>query len=107
MEFDQIKDEVKNFRLDTLRIDCDNLFEAVVVKDELSKLVKRLEGFFGQPAWPSKERLSFKVRETVDVYGGIQPGQTLYFRNEKEGDLFAMLWPWQDGQHTTIKIIKK
>jgi len=107
MQFDQIKNEVRTLKFDTLRMDCDNLFEAVVVKEELQILVNRLENFFGRPTWPSKERLSFKVRETVDNYGGIQPGQTLYFRNQQDGDLFAMLWPWLDGNHTTVKIIKK
>lgn len=107
MRFDQLKEEVKSVNFDALRMDCDNLLEAVVVNRELDKLTKRLEGFFGLPAWPSKKGLSFKMRKAIDTYGGIQPGQILYFRNAQEGELFAMLWPWQDGLHTTVKIIKK
>lgn len=107
MQFNDLVSEMKNNALDALRMDCDNYFEAVVLKDELDKLAKGLEGFFGLPVWPSKNRLSFKVQETIRGFGGIMPGQTLYFRNEGSDIVFAMLWPWQDGERTTVKIIKK
>lgn len=106
MEFNRIKNDVRGIPFDTLRVDCDNLFEAVVAKDEVAKLTERLEGFFGPPAWPSKEKLTFQVRQLIDGYGGIMPGQTLYLRNEGSFSVMAMLWPWQDGIRTTVKIIK-
>ena len=109
MQFEQIKREVRNVVFDELRRDCDNYFEGVILKDELSKLVDRLDSFFGSPAWPtpSKNRLSFQMQEAVNNFGGIQPGQTLYFWNQGSDTLCAMLWPWQDGEHTTLKIMKK
>lgn len=107
MKFIELKDEVKAVKFDTLRLDCDNHFEAVVVKAELDKLTARLERFFGSPAWPSKGRLSLKIEETIKGFGGIMPGQTLYFKDSGADTMFAMLWPWQDGQRTTVKIIKK
>jgi hypothetical protein len=47
------------------------------------------------------------MEETVKAFGGIMPGQTLYFKNEGNDTIFAMLWPWQDGIRTTVKIIQK
>jgi len=43
----------------------------------------------------------------IEEFGGIRPGQTLYFWNEGKDAVFAMLWPWQDGYHTTVKIGRK
>ena len=107
MQFEEIKKEVKEITFDTLRLDCDNHFEAVIVKEELAKLNERLKKFFGEPVWPSKNRLPLQIQEAVDGFGGILSGQTLYFSKEGDDAIFAMLWPWQDAEHTTLKIIKK
>jgi hypothetical protein len=107
MQFEELKNEIKKVPLDTLRCDADNNFEAVVVKEELKKLKERLEKFFGTPAYPSQHSLSFPMRQTLDGFGGIQPGQTLYFWNKGQETIFAMLWPWKDGKRTTLKIIQK
>ena len=107
MEFNDIKKEVKNLAFDSLRTDCDNYFEAVVIKEELAKLNDRLRSLFGEPAWPSKSRLSFQAQEAIKGCGGIMAGQTLYFKNEGSESIFAMLWPWQDGLRTTLKIVHK
>lgn len=107
MEFNRIKEDVKSINFEATRTDCDNYFEAVVVKEEMSKLNESLKKLLGEPAWPSKNRLAFKVQEAIDGFGGIMPGQTLYFKNEGGNSIFAMLWPWQDGVRTTVKIIQK
>lgn len=107
MEFVEVKDEVKKIQFDTLRMDCDNLLEAVVAKEELNTLVGSLEKFFGRPAWPSKNRMSLQMRKTLDSYGGIMAGQTLYYWAKGPEILLAMLWPWQDGAHTTLKLVKR
>jgi hypothetical protein len=107
MEFSEIKEEVRTVGFETLRTDCDNYFEGVVVKNELANLNGRLGKMLGEPAWPSKNRLSYQMQESVKAFGGIMPGQTLYFKSEGPDAVFAMLWPWQDGMHTTVKIIQK
>ncbi|MGB4520435.1 MAG: hypothetical protein WBI28_00665 [Candidatus Omnitrophota bacterium] len=107
MEFDELREQIKVINLDNLRLDCDNHFEAVISRSGLDKLIERLERFFGSAVWPSKNRLSVKMQEAVNGFGGIMVGQTLYFRNDGNDIVFAMLWPWQDGQRTTLKIIKK
>ena len=61
MDFDEIRNSVKDIKLDSLRLDCDNHFEAVVVKEEMDKLTARLDSFFGPPAFPSKNRLSMQI----------------------------------------------
>lgn len=107
MEFNEVKKEVKNVVFDTLRMDSDNYFEGVILKDELAQLVDRLSKAFGVPVWPSpKNRLSLQIEENIRNYGGVTGGQTLYYYNQAGQTLFAMLWPWKDGERTTVKLIK-
>ena len=57
MDFNKIREDIKNLKLETLRTDCDNYFEAVIVKEELVRLSERLKVFFGDPAWPAQAGL--------------------------------------------------
>ena len=104
MQFSEIRSGLEGIVFDTVRIDSGNYFEAVVVKDELPKLTASLEKIFGPPAWPSKGPLLPAVQGIIKDFGGIRLEQTLYFQNDKEDTLFAMLWPWQDDYHTTVKM---
>lgn len=107
MEFHKIREEVKKIDFESLRTDENDYFEAVIIKKELARLNERLRSFFGAPAPASKNGLTLEMRKKIDGYGGILPGQTLYFRNEGRDSIFAMLWPWQDGERTTVKIVHK
>lgn len=107
MDFSELRKNMKKLNFESLRTDCDNFFEAVIFKQEMDRLSLQLKNLLGEPVYPSKNRLAFKVQETVDGFGGIMPGQTLYYKNLGKDSIFAMLWPWKDGQRTTIKIIQQ
>jgi hypothetical protein len=108
MEFKELKEQVKGIGFDELRREQDDYFEAVIIKPRVEELVSALKKFFGTPAWPSKRpfrnKLPLEIEEAIRDFGGIMPGQTLYLRNHECRTIFAMLWPWQDGWHTTVKI---
>jgi hypothetical protein len=106
MEFTLVKEEIKRIGFKETDADSDNLFEGTVLKDQVDTVMRTLNGFFGEPAWPSKNRLSLRMEKLLKQYGGIMAGQTLYLDSSKDEVLFAMLWPWKDGQHTTVKIIQ-
>jgi hypothetical protein len=107
MNFSQLKTEIKNVAFETVRTDAEDYFEAVITKEKLTELSFTLEKGFGVPAWPSKNRLAAQIQKAIAEFGGIRDGQTLYFGNEDKYSLFAMLWPWQDAEHITLKIAKK
>lgn len=107
MQFNEIRKELEGVVFDNLRIDSHNYFEAVIVNTELAKLAASLERFFGSPAWSSQNRFLLKAQEIIKDFGGIRPGQTLYFWHQGKDTIFAMLWPWEDKYHTTVKIIRK
>jgi hypothetical protein len=106
MQFDEIRKEVKSGAFIILRRDADNYFEGVVIREELEELKARLEKFLGLPVYPSNDRLPPQIENTIKKFGGIMSGQTLYFCNVGNENVIAMLWPWQDEYHTTLKIIQ-
>ncbi len=101
MQFSEIGKELSGIAFETLRKDEKDYFEAVIVSNELAKLTSLLERLLGAPKAPSKE-----ISELLEDFGGIQSGQTLYLKSGTDNNIFAMLWPWQDGHHFTIKIGK-
>jgi hypothetical protein len=107
MDFSLIRKDMKLFSFETLRTDCDNFFEGVIIQQELDKLNGQLKSLLGDPVYPSQNRLAHKVRQTVDGLGGLMPGQTLYYKDLGTDSILAMLWPWKDGQRTTVKIIQQ
>lgn len=107
MRFNEVKEEIKRVGFKDTDTDSDNLFEGIVVKDKIGTITRKLEGFFGSPAWPSpKTKLSLQMEKLIRQYGGIMQGQTLYVDNKDKEVVFAMLWPWKDGEHTTLKLIQ-
>jgi hypothetical protein len=107
MDFSSLRRNMRSFSFDALRTDCDNFFEAVVLQQELEKLHLHLKSIMGEPVFPSRNRLPIKVQEAVNGFGGIMPGQTLYYKTTGTDSVLAMFWPWKDGQRTTIKIIQQ
>ena len=107
MDFNSLRRDMKRFNFEDLRTDCDNFFEGVIIQQELDKLHLQLKNVMGEPVFPSKNRLPHKVQETVNGFGGIMPGQTLYYKASDTDSILAMLWPWKDGQRTTVKIIQQ
>ena len=111
MHFSELKTQVKRIALHELRKDADNYFEAVIIGSKLNELASTLKEFLGRPVWPPrwrlKKKLSPQVKEAIKDFGGIMDGQTLYFYNRDHTVVFAMLWPWKDGEHTTVKIVKQ
>jgi hypothetical protein len=107
VNFKELKIEIKGIKFDTLRADSDNYFEAVIAKDAIEQLIRTLEIFFEAPLWPSEKKLNVQIEEMINDFGGIEKGQTLYFKNDQENVIFAMLWPWRDGERTTLKLVNK
>ncbi|MEI6631062.1 MAG: hypothetical protein WCL25_00400 [bacterium] len=102
MKFEQLRKTVKEVGFETSRADNENYLEIVIVKDKLSELILRLDNLFGPP----QNQSSPQAQKAIKEFGGIIKGQTLYFWHEDSSFIFAMLWPWQDGEHITIKMAK-
>jgi len=104
MRFEELIKELRKTVFVTVREDSSDYFEAVISKSDLSNLSLSLEKFFGLAVWPSKDSLSEEAEKLAGEFGGIRPGQVLYFRKQNNETAFAMLWPWQDETQITVKI---
>lgn len=107
MLFQQLKTEIKDIGFEQVRKDNEDYLEAVILKSGLPQLTTRLERFFGSLAWPSKTSLSSQAKEVIEDFGGLRHGQALYFKQQDNQATFAMLWPWNDGEHLTLKVGQK
>ena len=109
MEFSEFKEKVKNVGMEEIRKDSHNYFEAVIFKDKIKDLTGVLNDFFGPPTpiWFLNDKSSYKIDEILKSFGSIRKGQTIYLRDSEGFIVIAMLWPWNDGRHTTVKVIKK
>ena len=106
MQFSELKAQVKNIGYDELRADGNNYFEIVIKKEKLGEFCCALERFFGPPVWPPENKLPAQIEDVIRKFGGIMTGQTLYFYNQDNEVIFAMLWPWSDDERITLKIRK-
>jgi hypothetical protein len=104
MKFEEIKSGVKKKKLDVTRVDNDVYFEAIVKKEALGEIVVLLEGALGKPVWPSKGKLAKEAKDIADRSGGLRTGQTFFFLDAGDVLIFAMLWPWQDGERITVRL---
>jgi hypothetical protein len=104
MQFAEIRKELKKVPFVTVREESGDYFEAVVSRNELANLALKLEKFFGPRIWPSKNKLSDEVEMSIKEFGGIMDDQALYFSKQNNKIVFAMLWPWSNGTHITLKI---
>ena len=106
MQFSELKAVVKGIGCGQLRADEDNYFETVIIKDKVGEFFCALERFFGPPVWPPENKLPSQIEDVIKKFGGIVTGQTLYFCHQDNNIVFAMLWPWSDEEHITLKIRK-
>jgi hypothetical protein len=107
MHFQEIIKEIEKVSFEILRVEVQDYFEAVILNSKLGDFTDKIEKFFGKPRDLSKDDLSFDEKKAIMEYGGIRPGQEVYFLHGPEETVFVMLWPWLDKKHTTIKLVKK
>ena len=103
MEFKTLRERLGEINFEMVRADSDAYFEAVLTSDEYDNTALKLKETLGEPIYYGSGRLSSEVRKKISAFGGITKGQVLYYRWERIKDIFAMFWPWRDGQHITLK----
>jgi len=104
MQFEQLKTEIKTVSFESVRDDSVDFFEAVLTKKDLPALTLKLDSFFDKPVFPAEKPLSEQAQAIAADFGDVMDGQTMYFKQEEKVGVFAMLWPWGDKDHITLKV---
>ena len=107
MQFKELRMKVEGIGFEKVRSNTDDFFEAFLPVDKLPDLISVLETLLGPPAIPNRKGVSPAVQQIVEEYGGIWAGQTFYYQAQEDRSLFAMLWPWADKEHITLKLGQK
>jgi hypothetical protein len=106
MTFQDFLTEIKTLRIEELRAQREEYFEAVISKADLNSLHKILTAYFGPPLKPEGQGPSGEANRRAEPYGGIRKDQTMYFRQDGDHSECALLWPWGNGIRITVKIIQ-
>ncbi|MDD4940401.1 MAG: hypothetical protein PHE65_00670 [Candidatus Omnitrophica bacterium] len=101
--FADLKGRIKAAGYETLRTESDTYFEVVFLKAKLEDHTTALNELFGKIAWPSDTPVSAEIKKAIAQYGSVMAGQTLYAEQDGGNVVFAMLWPWGDREHITLK----
>lgn len=95
---------LKKLPFDEIRKEYQGYFEFVIKVDALGSVYPLFAEFYGTPFKPAGMAPSPKAQQITKNYGGIQAQQTLYYVNREGLSDCAMIWPWNDGKHATIKM---
>lgn len=104
MVFDELKQKLVTFQYSEKRADSGQYFEGVIESAQRQNLCDCLEEFLGKPVWPSNDDPPDHVEKAIKDFGGLWENQMLYFSGDSTRAVFAMLWPWSDGKHITVKV---
>ena len=106
MTFPELISQLKKFPFDEIRKEYDGYFEFVVSVSNLVQLYPIFESYYGVPFKPAGIKPSSQAQDMAKHYGGIQTQQTLYYVSRGSISDCAMVWPWNDGTHVTIKMAR-
>ena len=82
----------------------DDYHEQVIFNADIKQWSAVLEEVLGPPAKPAGVAPSGTDLVLCQIYGSIMKNQTLYRKAFGDGTILAMLCPWQDGTHITLKV---
>jgi len=99
-----ISDRFHDFNIYETRFLSDSYVEIVLSEKDIPKSNKLLHELLGPPAKEAAGKPSKEMQALTNEHGGISIGQTLYLKNSEDGLVAVMLWPWRDGNHTTLKM---
>lgn len=83
----------------------DQYAELVFENRQKNKWDRLLEDSLGPAVKPAGIEPTAEYLESTKPYGGIFKDQVLYRKEFGDNIIMAMLWPWQDRIHTTLKLV--
>ncbi|MFH1062265.1 MAG: hypothetical protein V1747_05175 [Candidatus Omnitrophota bacterium] len=84
---------------------ADNYAEIVIFNKQIFLCAEIMEQLFGAPVSSAGIKPTAEDIEFTKDFGGIFDEQTLYKKDFDRTRVLVMFWPWQDGEHITLKVI--
>lgn len=104
MRLKEIVEKCSKLGVDEQRCVSDEYAELVFFNKEIEQWHKILIDALGPAIKPPGAQPTEEDLRLTKDYGGIHDNQTLFKKEFDDSIAIAMLWPWQDETHTTLKI---
>jgi hypothetical protein len=102
--FHSLKEQLFDFDICENRQMTEDYCELVLNNSEQVRWQNCLSEQLGAPVKSAGEKTTDDFLELTQDFGEIVDHQTLFMRHFDDLSIMAMLWPWQDEQHTTVII---
>ncbi len=103
-----IKDMINSYgNLEIFEQRCisDEYAEIIFLKKDVDKWTEVLADLLGSAVKPAGVKPTEEDLQFTEHHGGIRINQTQYRKDFNGVTVIAMLWPWQDDVHITLKMI--
>ncbi len=104
MTLKEFTQRIAGLKVHQVREESDDYQERVIFSADIKQWSTVLEEVLGPPAKPAGVDPTGNDLVLCQIYGSIMKNQTLYRKAFGDGTILAMLWPWQDGTHITLKV---
>ena len=100
----EIIEKCEKLNISEKREATDNYYEAVFSTKDTDQWNNALSEILGPAVKPAGTKPNKEDQRLTRQLGGIYENQTLFKKEFDSSIIIAMFWPWQDGEHTTLKI---
>ncbi|MBF0217533.1 MAG: hypothetical protein HQL30_11130 [Candidatus Omnitrophica bacterium] len=107
MPIKTIAEKLASLEIYEKRCVSDDFCEMVFLKKDIMKWDEVLTGELGPAVKPLGEAPTKEDTVLTEDYGGIFKNQVLYKKDVGGVLVAAMLWPWQNNTHVTLKMFVK
>lgn len=104
MTLNELAEKIAGLNVYQAREVRDDYQERVIFNADIPQWNAILKEFLGPPVKPAGVPPSGNDLVLCQIYGSIMKNQVLYRKAFGDVTILAMLWPWLDGKHTTLKI---
>jgi hypothetical protein len=99
---------VKDIRIHSRRYHIDDhgeYGELIFFVEDLPEWETVLHNHFGKPVKCPEEPVTESLMSLTAPFGELFDHQTLYLKENSHRLMLAMIWPWKDLSHATLKLI--
>lgn len=104
MTINEIFEKISVLQIKKKRSHEEGYLEVVFYRKDLDVWERELKEIMGPAVKPFRTKPSEAHGKLAKPYGGIRSNQALYQKSFHAYDVIAMIWPWGDRQHMTLKI---
>jgi hypothetical protein len=106
MDLSKIICDCQKFNIFEERHNAEEYFEVVFFTKDYDAWIDVLSTHLGEPEKPAGVAPTKEHLGLTEIYGGIRSDQTLFCKNDDSCQVLAMLWPWSDTEHITLRMVK-